>query len=33
MITTMIVDCGPLGEMEWTVSYKIVRGMAQGALA
>ena len=24
MITTMLVDCGPLGEMEWTVSYKMV---------
>ena len=24
--TTMTVDCGPLGEVEWTVQYKICHG-------
>lgn len=25
-ICTMIVDCGPLGEIEWTISYRYHRG-------
>lgn len=23
--TTMIVDCGPLGEQEWTIQYKVFK--------
>ena len=29
MITTMIVDCGPLGEIEWTIDYKYHHGFMQ----